>query len=101
MAGTTTTVSTGEVSSGIGTTTGGQVDQVSFNRDADKVTIFNYDGADWLWVTVDGSDPTVGGKNTVPVMPSGGIVLSVPTAGNTVVKLTSGTATKYVVTDAA
>lgn len=99
MPGTTTTIAAGEISSGIVTTTVGQVDTVNFGRDVDQVLVMNYDGADWLFFTTDGSTPTVGGKNCFAVVPGAGagLVVSVGGGGQTAVKLISATATKYLV----
>lgn len=97
MPGTATSIGSGEISSGIITTTVGQVDTVTFVRDVDQVVVMNYDGADWLWFTVNGTTPTVGGKNSYPVAPGMAVTASVEGGGQTVVKLISTLATKYLV----
>lgn len=89
------------------TTVGGTVDTITFARDYPAVEVVNVDGADEIYFTVDGVGgprkdgvPTVGGEDTELVPASVGaalMVLSSSSAGGTVVRLISATATEYFV----
>lgn len=99
---TTSTVATDERGVHAITTSANAVDTVTFTgRDCDAVEVIS-DGAADLYVTVDGSTPTVAG-NTTDRLPSGAPsvrVLSVPTSGATQVQLKSSGTVKYSVTEA-
>lgn len=78
------------------------VDTVTFSADLDAVVVFS-DGAGALFFTVDGSTPTVGGSKT-HLLPAGVRSVrrvTVPTSGNTAVKLISAAATSYSVESSA
>ncbi len=66
------------------------VSTVTLGSDASKVEILNVTGTAEVYVTVDGSTPTVGGNGSW-VLPAaiGSIELQPRTSGNTVVKLIS------------
>lgn len=72
------------------------VDTVTFGADVDGVVVFS-DGTAALYFTVDGTTPTIGGAKT-HVSPAGvksARRVTVPTSGNTVVKLISSGAVGY------
>lgn len=66
------------------------VKTITLAVDANKVNICNVDGASAVYVTVDGTTPTVGGDGSW-VLPAaiGDLELEVTGPGNTVVKLIS------------
>lgn len=72
------------------TLTANTVKTVTLAVDANKVNICNVDGAAEVYVTVDGTTPTVGGDGAW-VLPAaiGDLELEVVGPGNTVVKLIS------------
>lgn len=72
------------------TLTAGQVETVTLSVDANRVDVCNVDGAAEVYVTVDGTTPTVGGDGSW-VLPAavGSLELQPRTAGVTVVKLIS------------
>lgn len=75
----------------------GAVDIVTIQRDCDRIEVTS-DGTAYLYFTVDGSDPTVGGQNCYAIPPTGSYAardVSVPTGGQTVVKLISAGTPKY------
>ena len=78
------------------TTTANVVDTVTFNARVSVVEIISMDGADEIYFTLDGTDPTVGGDNTY-VMPAalGSARVPVPGSGNTVFKMVTATPVRY------
>lgn len=72
------------------------VDTTTFNATIGVVEIINMDGADALYVSVDGSEPVVAGDNT-HVMPAavGSMRLAVPSSGNPQVKVVSASPVTY------
>lgn len=97
------TVAAGEHGAYAKTLVASTVDTVTFtDRDLDTVEVFS-SGAVAVYVTVDGSTPTVGGAATWE-LPAGGPAvrtITVPTAGATVVKLISASTPVYSVSEAA
>jgi len=77
------------------TLTANAVDTVTFAEDLDKVEVLS-NGAAAIYVTVDGSDPTIGSGDSweVPATPCAR-TLPVPTSGKTIVKLRSSGAPAY------
>lgn len=76
------------------------VDTVTFTDDIDRVEVTS-NGAAAVYVTVDGSTPTVAGAGTFE-LPAGAAsvrVIAVPTAGGTVVKLISAGTPVYSVAE--
>lgn len=77
------------------------VDTVTFtDRDLDRVEVTS-DGTAAVYVTVDGSTPTVAGLGTWELPAGGPMVreITVPTAGTTVVKLKSAGTPVYSVAE--
>lgn len=102
MSATNSTVATGDRGVHAITTSANIVDSVTFTaRDCDAVEVLS-DGAADLYVTVDGSTPTVAGNNTdrLPAGAPSVRVISVPTSGATEVQLKSSGTVKYSVTEA-
>lgn len=77
------------------------VDTVTFDKDVDTVEVVS-DGSAAIYVTVDGSTPTVAGAATYE-LPADAIAVRrivVPTSGDTVVKLISSGTPVYSVAEA-
>lgn len=72
------------------TLTANTVKTITLSVDANRVNVCSVDGAAEVYVTVDGTTPTVGG-NGAWILPAviGDLELEVTGAGNTVVKLIS------------
>ena len=89
MATHTIAANTGEVGASF-TLAASTVDTVTLDFDAPVVEVVNRDGAAEVWYTLDGSTPTVAGKNCY-YLPAAQAVdrREPPTAGATVVKLIS------------
>ena len=81
-----------------GTLVAATVTTVTLDRDYDSVEILNRGTTSDLWVRVDKTDPVVAADDTYVCVPGGFIVLGVPTAGLTVVKLISAGTPPYSVT---
>ncbi|GAA0632324.1 hypothetical protein GCM10010174_61710 [Kutzneria viridogrisea] len=83
------TVPAGQIGAHNLTLTANTVTEVDFADDVDTVEVLS-DGTAPVYVTVDGSSPTVGGANCY-LLPAaiGAKELHPPTAGGTVVKLIS------------
>lgn len=94
---TTTAVAAAELAAHAITLTPDTVDTVNFARDCAEVEVLNINGAGALYFTVDGSTPTVAGKNThlVPAAAGAGKRVGVRGGGLTAVKLISAAATSY------
>lgn len=76
------------------------VDTVTFTDDIDRVEVTS-NGAAAVYVTVDGSTPTVAGAGTFELPAGAASVreIAVPTAGGTVVKLISAGTPVYSVAE--
>lgn len=100
MPATDTTLAAGERAAHAITLTAATVDTVTFTDDVDVVEVLS-DGAFDLYVRVDGTAPTVGGKLSYR-LPAGAISSrEIPMSGDAgalTVKLISAGATKYSVT---
>jgi hypothetical protein len=81
------------------TLTAGSWDEIVFQRDCDEVEVVNLDGTDFIYFTVDQTDPVDGGNGTYELPPSvGALAVKVPTSGATRVKVLSPSALRYSVT---
>jgi len=90
------TVAANELAVHAKTLTAATVDTVTFSADLDQVEVVNEDGAAAIYFTVDGSTPQVAGNNTYYLPAAiGGLQVTVPTSGNTVVKVISAGTPKY------
>lgn len=101
MPGTSSTVAAGELGIRDITMTASTVDTVTFARDCEQVEVMKTDsGTASIYFTVDGSVPTVSGKNTyrVPGLQGAALKVTVTGAGNTVVTLISSGTPTYDVT---
>lgn len=85
---TTRPLAQGEVGMHAFVLTPNAVDTVTFVEDLQLVTIIS-DGADAVYYTLDGSAPTVGGKNCYVIPAGGGADTREPKAPSTTVKLIS------------
>lgn len=74
------TTASGDVGAYAKTLTANSVDKVIFDRVGDRVQITNLDGAARIYVTVDGTDPTVAGAKTYE-LPAAICRLTVPVSG--------------------
>jgi hypothetical protein len=72
------------------------VDRVTFEGNYERVEVLNRDGADEVYFTVDGADPTVAGDGT-HVLPAqiGAVVVPSPGRRSTVVRLISAGTPTY------
>ena len=70
------------------------VTTVTLDADYDSVEILNR-GASDLWVRLDKTDPVIGADDNYVCVPGGFVVLPVPTAGNTEVRLISAGTPAY------
>ena len=79
-----------------GVTTANVVSTVALGVDVGAVEILKRDTAGELFISVDGSDPTVGG-NGFEILPEGVSSISLPslTRGDTIVKLISSSAVRF------
>jgi hypothetical protein len=73
------TIGTGDTAKHDVTLSAATVDTVTFTDDLSLVRIINQDGAAKIYVTVDGSAPTVGGAKTY-MLPAAISVLEIPLA---------------------
>lgn len=83
------------------TLTASTVDTITYAADADNIEVWG-DGTAAVYFTVDGTAPTVEGKNTWE-LPSGAAssrIVEVGTGGGTVVKVVSAGTPKYSVAEA-
>jgi hypothetical protein len=74
----------------------GVEDIVTFARDCDQVRVVNVSGAAAIYFTVDGSAVTVGSKaaHWLPALANASKIVTVPTSGNTQLRVkSSGTPT--------
>lgn len=97
---TVTNITSGETHSGIVSTTLATIDVVTFTgRHVDVVEVVNVAGAADLWFTIDGTTPTVGGRNChrVPAVAEASRRAETPASAGTLVKLTAATPTSYIV----
>jgi hypothetical protein len=86
----TYTVAAGAIGKHAFTLTANTVDTVTFADDISEVTVVSLDGAAAIYLTLDGSTPTVGGANTYVVPAAIGVAaFEPPTSGPTAVKLIS------------
>lgn len=95
MAQLTITTADGEICA-YGNLAPGAIDTVTFDVDLSSIEVVKA-GAEEVFFTVDGSDPTVDGKKTfwLPAGGSNGQEVRVETGGDTVVKVRSAAAMKY------
>lgn len=95
------TVDVGERGAYGNTLTAGTTDVVTFTRDLARVRVINIDGADAIYITLDGTDPTVGDPATYELPGFAGAVLELPVPQQStshvdlVVKLKSAGTPKY------
>lgn len=71
-----------------GTLVAATVTTVTLDKDYDSVEVLNRGTVD-LWLRVDGVDPVVAADDTYVCVGGGFVILPVPTAGSTDVKLIS------------
>lgn len=79
-----------------GTLTAGQAATVTITDAYPSVLVINRSGTGAIWVTLDGSTPTVAGANCYPVLGSRSFGID-PGSRPTVVKLISSAALDYTV----
>ena len=73
------------------------VDTVTFTEDRESVRVYNDDGADVIWFTVDGSTPEANGAKSyrVPATAGASVTVDVRTGAATSVKLISAGTPTY------
>lgn len=81
----------GVVYSKTATLVGSTVDHVIFAQ-AGWITVINHDSTETISITATGTDPTVDGNDTIPVLPKTAVQLAVT---SDTVELISGGAPKY------
>jgi hypothetical protein len=76
------------------------IETVTFTDDVDAVEVLNIDGTAAIYFTVNGRDPVVGGNHcwALPAGAASSLVVDVPTAGRSVVKLVSASRVRFSVT---
>ena len=90
-------VAAGEVGAQAKTLVANTADTVTIDRDANEIIVTALNTAGLIYFTVDGTAPTVAGNNTyvVPNIVGASKRVTVPSAGDTVVRLISGFAAMY------
>lgn len=89
----TYTLTAGQIAAHAKTLTASTVDTVTFAADVQgNVRIVNLDGTDRIYITTDGSTPTVGGAAT-HVLPAAMSVLELDITGASVKLISAGTPT--------
>lgn len=83
-----------------GTLTATVVESIDMGVDVGEVDVLNVDGADAIYVRVDGTDPAVGADDSyaIPAVAGAAITIPVRTDGNTEVRLISAGTPAYSVT---
>lgn len=91
---TITVTAPGEVGSGAFALVANTEHVIDFNRDLSDVEVGVKDATDVVWVSVNGTAATVGGKHCYPILPGSNTVEPpIPTQGNTKVRvITAGSA---------
>ena len=71
------------------------VTTVTLDADYDSAEILNRGTTDDLWIRLDKVDPVIGAEDNYVCVPGGFVILPVPTAGNTEVRLISAGTPAY------